>query len=91
MRFQILWLDSEGFADYAEYLEAQSFAKAMTFAGRRLYRSEALVRSAGFVVAYAESDFIRRYMKAGGPKQTRAERFDKEEMREQFPHLFKSA
>jgi hypothetical protein len=89
MRFQILWLDSEGFADFAEYIEAQSFEKALRFAARRMIRTEMSVKSAGYLIAHADSEFLRRYMRAGGPIQTRAERFDKEEMREQFPHLFK--
>lgn len=89
MRYQILWLDIQGFAESAENIEAQSFEKALIFAGRKLTRLGVSRNTAGFVICYADSEFIRRYSVApGGPKQTRAEHFDKEEMREQFPHLF---
>jgi hypothetical protein len=90
LRFQVLYLDNEGFADFAEYLEATNFEVALKFVARRIERTDIKQTAAGYVIAHADSDFMRRYMRAGGIVQTRAERFDKEEMREQFPHLFRS-
>lgn len=88
MRFRILWLDAEGFAHSGSHLDAPSFERAVRFAAWRQDRIKS-TEIAGFVISHADSEFMRRYMRPGGPKQTRAETIDKEEMREDFPHLFK--
>jgi len=72
MRFNVIWLTDDGYADYAEHFEHPSLDKAIAFISRKLVRRDTIRNNiCGFVVTYADSDFIRRYSTSGGSAKKR--------------------
>lgn len=92
MRFFVLWLDDEGFTNYAEHFEYPSLPEAQRFIARKFDRKHSIRPGIhGFFVAYADSSFIRRYTVAPGHTKLRRTEYCETELAcENFPHLLKT-
>src|SRR6476646_9410552 len=90
MRFYVVWLDEEGFADHAQHFEHPEISSARRHLAQRITTKKVPDGIRGYFLAYADPAFVRRYTVApGGPKQTRMEYCEKMLVCENFQHLLR--
>jgi hypothetical protein len=90
MRFNVIWLADDGFAEYAEHFEHPNFEKARRFCASKLIRETVDPGIVGFLLTYADSEFIRRYTTTPGSSAKRTtERCEIAIACKNMPHLIR--
>jgi hypothetical protein len=89
MLFRVIWLDGFGKADYAEHFENVDFLAARRFCCSKMIRMTVPQHISGFVLDYADSEFIRRHTQTVGAKKRVAHPVELEEVMQGFEHLRK--
>lgn len=87
MRFLVIWLDGEGFADYAETFNHTGPEAAKKFLANRLSRNMINPEISGFFLTYADSDFIRRHTVGDNFFGKKTEIISLDDALGSYPHL----
>ena len=86
-RFNVVWLDGDGFAWYAETFNHTGFEGAKRFQANRLTRKVIDPKTSGFFLAYADSDFIRNHTVGDNKYGKKTEIISLDEALASYPHL----
>ena len=91
MRFNVIWLDGEGFASYAETFNHDGPVSAKKYLASRVARDAIRPEVSGYVFCYADSALIRNYTMSHSYTGKKTEIIALDHALISFPHLRKKS